>query len=300
MDGEPEVSTVLDRIPGWAGKPRTEQPLSGGITNRNYRVQLGPELFVVRIPAKAGAWHGIDRRIEYEASLLAAACGVGPEVITFVEPDGVLVTRFIQGRPVSDSDVHLPGTLERVADSLRAIHHAGVVAAAFSPFRVVERYTEIVRSHGLSTPPALEKATTIAVAIERALPMMAPLLCHNDLLNANFIDDGERIRIVDWEYAGMGDCYFDLGNFSVNHGLSEEEQRFLLGAYAGDVSDSSVAHLALMAIMSDFREAMWGLVQQVASELDFDFRAYAERHFERLLSSAANPGFEDWLRGADQ
>ncbi len=298
MDDDLQRSAILDRIPGWAGRQRIEQPLSGGITNRNYRVQVGTEIFVVRIPAKGAGWHGIDRRVEHEASKLAAAAGIGPQVIAFLEPEGVLVTRFIQGVPVSDAEVHLPGTLSRVAESLLKIHHAGVVAAAFSPFRIVERYAAVAREHRAARQAAFEQASAIAAAIEKALPLAAPVLCHNDLLNANFIDDGERIRVVDWEYAAMGDAYFDLGNFAVNHGLAEEEQRFLLEAYAGEADEPRLSRLQLMRLMSDFREAMWGVVQQVASELDFDFRGYASKHFERMLAAAADPRFPDWLTQA--
>ena len=101
--------------------------------------------------------------------------------------------------------------------------------------------------------------------------------CHNDLLNANFIDDGERIRIVDWEYAGMGDPFFDLGNFSVNHDLTPDEDAILLAAYEGEVRKPRAARLLLMRIVSDFREAMWGVLQQGISTLDVDFVAYAGR-----------------------
>ena len=120
--------------------------------------------------------------------------------------------------------------------------------------------------------------------------------CHNDLLNANFIDDGERIRIVDWEYAGMGDPFFDLGNFSVNHGLSPDEDAVLLEGYEGEVRSSRAARLRLMRITSDFREAMWGVLQQGISTLDVDFVAYAAEHFDRLLANASAPAFERALR----
>jgi len=121
--------------------------------------------------------------------------------------------------------------------------------------------------------------------------------CHNDLLNANFIDDGERLRIVDWEYAGMGDRFFDLANFSINHEFGEEDNRMLLEAYFGAVREELRA-LRLMRFMSDFREAMWGVVQQGISELDFDFVAYADEHFARLRRTAADPAFEDALKTA--
>jgi thiamine kinase-like enzyme len=115
--------------------------------------------------------------------------------------------------------------------------------------------------------------------------------CHNDLLNANFIADGERICIVDWEYAGMGDRFFDLANFSINHEFAEEENEAFLAAYFGELRPDDLSALGLMRFMSDFREAMWGVVQQGISELDFDFVAYADEHFERLERTAANDGF---------
>jgi len=123
--------------------------------------------------------------------------------------------------------------------------------------------------------------------------------CHNDLLNGNFIDDGVRIRIVDWEYAGMGDPFFDLGNFSANHGLTADEDAILLAAYDnGPTRSDRLARLTLMRVVSDFREAMWGVLQQGISTLDVDFVAYAGKHFDRLLAAAATPTFERALRDA--
>src|SRR5256714_14917096 len=128
MEVELLSASVLDRVPGWHGRPRTSEPLAGGITNRNYRVAVDGEVFVVRIPAESGSLLGIDRRVEREASRLAAVAGVGPEVIAFIEPEGVLVTRFIEARPVRDHEVHEPVMLERIAQSLRHIHQAGSIA----------------------------------------------------------------------------------------------------------------------------------------------------------------------------
>jgi len=295
---EVEVLSAMDRVPGWAGRPRTVEPLGGGITNRNYRVAVDGDVFVVRIPAASGSLLGIDRGLEHQASRLAAACGVGPEVIAFIEPEGVLVTRFIEGQPVTDEAVHQPLMLERIAQSLRRIHQAGSIAAQFSPFRVVEAYALTTTRHGGQLPASLERARPIALDIERALRPEPLVPCHNDLLNANFIDDGASIRIVDWEYAGMGDRFFDLGNFAVNHQLSEEDEGWLLSAYFGRLVGSQYARLRLMRIMSDYREAMWGVLQQAISELDFDFQAYAGKHFDRLLTSAGDPRFDDWLQQA--
>ena len=289
-------ATLVERVPGWAGKVRQIEPLAGGITNRNFRVTVGEELFVLRVPADTGSLLGIDRVVEQRVSRLVAAAGVGPEVVTFLEPEGALVTRFISGRPVTDAAVHDPMMLQRIADAFRRIHRAGVVDATFSPFRVVEAYALTAQRHGGRLPDAYERAQPIAHRIEQALPEEAPVLCHNDLLNANFIDDGASIRIVDWEYAGMGDRFFDLGNFAVNHELSEADEVRLLSSYFGRVTPAQHAHLRLMRIMSDFREAMWGVLQGAISTLDVDFDAYADKHFTRLFKAAADPRFEDWLR----
>jgi thiamine kinase-like enzyme len=111
------------------------------------------------------------------------------------------------------------------------------------------------------------------------------------------LEGGDRVRIVDWEYAGMGDRYFDLGNFSINHGFEAEHDHVLLSAYFGGAArEADFAALRLMRFMSDFREAMWGVVQQGISELDFDFVNYADEHFERLRATAADPRFDGWLR----
>jgi thiamine kinase-like enzyme len=151
---------------------------------------------------------------------------------------------------------------------------------------------------GVEPPPAFGEAKAIAGAIERARGEQPLRPCHNDLLNANLIDDGERIRIVDWEYAGMGDVFFDLANFSINHGLDEARNEELLRAYFGEVRAEDLHALALMRFMSDFREAMWGVVQLAVSELDVDFEAYAREHFERLEHTAASRELREALSAA--
>ncbi len=166
------------------------------------------------------------------------------------------------------------------------------------PFRIVEAYRALAMARGVRIPPEYDLAMAISRRIELAL-LASPIElrpCHNDLLNANFIDDGERIRIVDWEYAGLGDPFFDLGNFSVNHDLSPDEDAVLLEGYEGTVRSSRAARLRLMRIASDFREAMWGVLQQGISSLDVDFVAYSAEHFDRLLANASAPAFERALR----
>ena len=138
-------------------------------------------------------------------------------------------------------------------------------------------------AHGVVIPDPYRSAHEMSERIQRLRGTQALVPCHNDLLNANFLDDGE-IRIVDWEYAGMGDRFFDLANVSVNHEFGVAEDDVLLSAYFGEAAAPSVASLGMMKFMSDFREAMWGVLQSGISELDFDFDGYAAKHFERLAA----------------
>ncbi len=298
-----ELLAALARLPEFAATDVRLEPLSGGITNRNFLVTVAgsADRYVVRLAGNDTHLLGISREVEHAATVAAAGVGVGPEVVAFIRPEEYLVTRFIEGEPISDLAVHQPATLRRIADSIRRIHDGPAIPGLFVPLRIVEAYAALAAARGVPIPDDYERSRAIGNRIERAL-VANPLElrpCHNDLLNANFIDDGRRIRIVDWEYAGMGDPFFDLGNVSVNHGLGPDEDETLLRAYEGEtVRRAHLARLALHRIVSDFREAMWGVLQQGISTLDVDFRAYAAEHFERLLSNATGPSFERALADA--
>jgi thiamine kinase-like enzyme len=297
-----DLTAALQRVPETAGRELTLTALSGGITNRNYLITADgmTERYVIRLAGNDTHLLGISREVEHAATVAAAGVGIGPEVTAFIRPEGYLVTRFIVGEPVSLEQVHQPATLRGVADSIRRIHGGPAIPGLFVPLRIVEAYLALALERGVSRPTAWDEAHEVGRRIERALldAPIEPRPCHNDLLNANFIDDGDRIRIVDWEYAGMGDPFFDLGNFSVNHDLTPDEDAVLLEAYEGEVRAPRLARLALMRIVSDFREAMWGVLQQGISSLDVDFVAYADEHFERLLANASGPNFEEHLREA--
>ena len=297
-----ELTAALHRLPELAGRQLTLRPLSGGITNRNFLIEAAgtTDRWVIRLAGNDTHLLGISREVEHAATVAAAGVGVGPEVTAFIRPEGFLVTRFIVGSAVSDEAVHRPETLRRVADSLRRIHDGPAIPGLFVPFRIVEAYRALAAARGVAILVEYELAQSVARRIELAFltNSVEPRPCHNDLLNANFIDDGTRIRIVDWEYAGMGDPFFDLGNFSINHELTADEDVELLSAYDGGVRPARLARLTLMRTVSDFREAMWGVLQQGISSLDVDFVAYAGEHFERLLAGAATPSFERAIRVA--
>jgi thiamine kinase-like enzyme len=187
-----------------------------------------------------------------------------------------------------------PATLPRVAEALRRLHSARAIPGRFDSFAVVDDYRAEAEANGVQIPAAFSDAREVAERIRAARGQQPLVPCHNDLLNANFLDDG-AIRIVDWEYAGMGDRFFDLANFSVNHEFGLDDDRRLVAAYFGTERDSDLASVRLMRFMSDFREAMWGVLQSGISELDFDFKGYAAKHFDRMAQSAADTAFDRYL-----
>jgi thiamine kinase-like enzyme len=269
------------------------QPLKDGITNRNYRVRFGGTDHVVRMCGAETDLLGIDRQAEREAADIAHAAGLGPQVSAFLLEDGCLVTAFVDARNLEPADVR--EDVPRFAHALRAIHGAhAAVHHTFSPFRVGEEYRALTLERGGALPAACDDAAAAARRIEEALPPFKPVLCHNDLLPANLLDDGERLWIFDWEYAGMGDAYFDLGNLSAMNGFELHDDTLLIESYVGHCDEPELARLRLHRAAAQYREGMWGVVQQVLSDLDHDFSAYADEWLGEMLES----DWEEWVAAA--
>ena len=290
------IDDIVARM-GWAGTPDLSVALlRGGITNLNYRVTAGGDAYVVRIPAHDSSCLGIDRRRERACTAAAHESGVAPGVVAFFDADGVLITRFIRGREPAAEEMRHPVMVRRVAETLRRYHGGPPFPGTFSPFRTVREYLAVAASRGAPLPERfdwmLEQATRLEVALGGQRTTRP---CHNDLLLGNFIDDGAALWVVDWEYAAMGDVFFDLGNFAAHHELPESLQRTLLAAYFGRAESAAVARLQLMKIVSDLREAMWAMVQVAISSLDYDFLAYGRKHFDRYAAALCDPRLAAWL-----
>jgi thiamine kinase-like enzyme len=304
MDSQPistpptddDLRRLADRVPEWRGYGLHATALAGGLTNLNYRVTGAPVDYVLRITGDAEML-GADREAEYAATVAAAGLGIGPEVLAYLRPEKILITRFVDGHGVPAEQMRSPEMIGRVAALLRRLHAGPPVPSSFSAFGIVEMYRDNARALGVELPDAFHRAWRLG---EDMRPALAPSssgasLCHNDLLNANFLVEGGRLRVVDWEYAGMGDPFFDLANFSTNHDLDEDDDRVLLHAYFDEVRDEDFARLRLMRIMSDFREAMWGVVQQGLRTTDTDYEAYAAQFFDRMERRASDRRYHQWI-----
>jgi len=292
------LEEALARVPQWAGVSDLKAtPLGGGITNYNFRIDVGGEAFVLRIAGADTELLGINREYEYSANLAAGKLGIAPEVFFFIRPEGYLVTRFISGRPILPEEICQPENIRRVMDVLRKIHSMPEIPGNFDVFRVVTGYCKIARRYQVAFPKNFTWLIDRMQAAEEALNThpLRPCPCHNDLLNANFLTNGQ-LYVLDWEYAGMGDAFFDLANFSDHHNLADEQDRWLLKCYFNEVTPSQWAHLKIMKIMSDLREATWALVQIGISKLDFDFRDYADNFFGRVIENIQNPQWNESLK----
>jgi thiamine kinase-like enzyme len=292
------LEEALARVPQWADATDLKAtPLGGGITNSNFKIEVGGEAFVLRISGADTELLGIDRQYEYAANLAAGKLGIAPEVYYFIQPEGYLVTRFITGRPILPDEICQPENIHRVMDVVRKIHNMPDIPGTFNVFRVIANYSEIAHRHKVTFPKdinwLIERTRSAEVALTSQPFPLYP--CHNDLLNANFISNS-HLYILDWEYAGMGDIFFDLANFSDHHQLTDEQDRWLLKCYFGEDNPTQWAHLKIMKIMSDLREATWALVQIGISKLEFDFREYAGKFFGRVIENIKNPKWNEWLK----
>jgi aminoglycoside phosphotransferase (APT) family kinase protein len=302
MSGDPTAAiaaAVSRSFPEWSDVAL--EPLPGGITNRNAVVSvpaLSPRRFVARLPGERTELLGIDRAHEAEAATRAAALDIGPPVQGELLGVGTLVTELVPG-------FHLEGggflaRLDEVVELIVRFHRSGSLVGDFPIHRVVEWHARDAVAHGAALPPAYAPLLSLSARIEAAFSVSPDdaVPCHNDLLPGNVLFGDDRAWLLDFEYAGMNDRYFDLANLSVNCGLDAAADERLLTLYDGEVTPRNSARLALMKLMSEFREGMWAVVQQVISTLDTDFEAYAHSRLTGAISVAESIDVEGALTAA--
>jgi thiamine kinase-like enzyme len=296
---------VIARIDDWKGKDVRFEELGGGITNRNYVVTVGGEpgatgvgRFVLRIPGE-GTETFIDRTTELVNHKAAAAAGVTPPLLHVVQPGDCTVVPFIPGETMHpESLAGHPDRLEKVVAAMRTYHEKAVFADEVRLFDMVRSYLRMAQQVNAPRPEEtdwmLEQGRLIEAAVERDQPAFTA--CHNDLLSENFIlaPDG-KMWVIDWEYGGMNDPYFDLGDFCVEHPLSVDEEKLVLSAYCDGMDEHRYARMQLHKLVADLWWSIWAMIQASMSKLDFDFFEYGMNRIRRFQSNAANPDYEAWL-----
>jgi thiamine kinase-like enzyme len=277
------------RLSCWRGRVDPE-PLEGGITNRNFVVRHAGRRYFVRIGDDIPI-HGIMRFNELAASRAAAAAGISPRV-AHAEP-GALVLEFVEGRTFTEEDVRDAVNLARALELVRRCHrlvpeHLRGPILAFWVFHMLRDYAGTLRDAGSRMVPELGRLMHAARELERAVGPVELVFGHNDLLAANFIDDGERLWLVDWDYAGLNSPLFDLGGLGSNNQLSPAQEEWLLEAYfEAPLSDDLRRRYQAMKCASLLRESMWSMVCEHHSALDFDYVAYTNENLERFEAAWA-------------
>ena len=277
-----DLTRAFDQIPVLSGHPRTVRELSGGLTNRNIHVSTPQGDFVARCTNAGADQLGIDRYAEYANSLAASSAGVGAPVIDFRPDLGILVIGFIPGKTFHREDFSIPGNLPRVAAACRALHAGPRFVSDFDMFALQRTYLETATQAGYRIPRGYLDLAERFDEIRRALSVLsdANVPCNNDLLAENFVDDGEKIWIIDYEYSGNNDACFELGDIWAESALTLEQLDELVTAYYGTPRPSKLARARLLGAVGQYGWTLWGAIQNAVSPLDFDFWTWTLEHFE--------------------
>ncbi len=292
-----DIEQVIQKIDNWKSKTHEVHSLSGGLTNTNYKVIVEGQSFFVRIPGESTELLAVDRLNEYENTKAAAQTGVGPKVLYYLPEEKVMVLEFIEGKTMSNQALNEPGMPKRIAKSLRMLHAGPRFYTDFNMFRLVEYYLKIVAEYRIPIPAGYMDRLPTVQRIEQAVSVnpLPTVPCHNDLLAENYLDDGNLLRLIDFEYSGNNDPCFELGNTCQELQYSEDKIVELCEAYFGVATPSRLARMKLNMIMSDVGWTLWAAIQQKISKIEYDFWGWAVERWARAVEKMDSSHFESWL-----
>lgn len=293
LSSQPAPDALFDRTASLAARPRTVTELPGGLTNRNYKVRTPAGTFVARISDGGGELLAIDRDCEYRNAVTAAAAGAGPPVIEYRPEDRLLVIGYLAGRTLRPADVAAAPNIARVARACRLLHAGARFGNDFDMFDIQRRYRDVARSRGFAIPAGYDDLMPQFQAAQAALAVRAEATvpCHNDLLAANFIDDGRRIWLIDYELSGNNDACFELGNIAAESHLDADALAALVAAYYGEPSRDKVARARLLGLVGMYGWTLWGAIQHAASPIEFDFWSWATERFDGAAAGFTADGY---------
>src|SRR5664280_178990 len=299
---------IIARIDDWKGKDVRYEELGGGITNHNYIVWVdggrenGGKKYVMRVPG-VGTDMFIDRNVERDCMIQAAKAGVGPEVIYQIDPEGALVIDFVEGEVMHPDTISgHPDRLKQVVETVKVFHDNSVFKNKIALFDMLRHYKKLAADINAPMPEELAATVKVLDDIEAVMKRdpVPDVACHNDLLSENFIiDAGGRMWVIDWEYGGMTDPYFDLGDFVMEHPFSREEQRLIIATYCGEMNERFFARMMLYRMVSGIWWAIWAMIQHTVSQIDFDYMAWGlDRGVRRAHEVLDDPDYSKWLAEA--
>ncbi len=276
-----------------AGEPRTVTPLDGGLTNFNFRVTTPEREAVVRLSSSDGDLLAIDRDAEEANSRRAAESGAAPPVLAYLPERHALVVEWIEGRTLAPDDLRDEVMLQRVAAVCRRLHSGPRFVGDFDMFAIQRRYLALVQERGFRLPDRYLDLAPRAAEVELALAVRREptVPCNNDLLAANFIDDGDRLRVIDYEYGGNNDPCFELGNIWSESELSLDELAVLVDSYYGRHLRHKVARARLLGLMARYGWTLWASIQAEVSPIDFDFWSWGMAKYDLAVAEFDGPDF---------
>jgi thiamine kinase-like enzyme len=294
------IEQVISLMPSWQGRPLAVAPMTGGLTNTNYRVEVDGTPYFVRIPGAGTELLAVDRLNEIHNARAAAETGVAPPLLHVLPDDNVMIFAFVQGRTMSIESLGVGAMPARIAASLTRLHAGPRFRQDFDMFRLIEFYLETAGRHAVRIPDDYRQNLGTVARIEQALRRQAQptVPCHNDLLAENYIDDGQQLWLIDFEYSGNNDPCFELGNTCQELQYREDQMAELCTAYFGQATPSLLARMHLFALMSDVGWTLWGAIQAKISMLDFDFWDYAQTRWNRARQILDGPELDQWLADA--
>ncbi|HET7309114.1 MAG TPA: phosphotransferase [Actinomycetota bacterium] len=296
----PTIERVVARAGTFAGKQLQVSELSGGLTNANYLVVADGEKYVVRIPGRSTDLLAVDRENERHNAQAAATTGVSPAVIEVIRGWDVMILEFVEGTTMSGEALRTPEQARRMAGSLRLLHTSPRFREDFDMFRLTEFYLGVCDDRGVAIPGGFRERLDRVHEIERAFASnpVPSVPCHNDLLAENYIDDGRRLRIVDFEYSGNNDPCFELGDTAQECGFDQELRATLCGAYFGGLREDRLARMNLQALMADVGWTLWAAIQATISTIEYDFWGWSVERWERALAVFDSDDIGRWISAA--
>ena len=292
------IDEVVAKIPEWNGKNISITPLSGGLTNSNFKIEVDGVPYFVRVPGASTELLAIDRNNEHHNTKAASEAGVAPRVLHHLPEYNVMVLEFLNGKTMSKDSLNETGQPTRMAQAIKRLHAAPRFLLDFNMFRLTEYYLSLCRDRAIKIPDGyLDRVPTIN-RIEQAMNVkpLATVPCNNDLLAENYIDDGSQLWLIDYEYSGDNDPTFELGNTCQEMQFNDEQIAEVCAAYFGEATPAMIARMKLNMIMSDVGWGLWAAIQANISTIDFDFWGWAIERWGRAVEKMDSGEFEGWLR----
>jgi thiamine kinase-like enzyme len=289
---------VVAKIEDWKGKNVSIQPLSGGLTNTNYKVEVNGTPYFVRVPGESTELLAVDRNNEYYNTNAAAEAGVGPKVIYHLPDYFVMVLEFLNGKTMSKDSLNACGMPTRMSQAIKQLHSGPRFLTDFNMFRLTEYYLNLCKERDIRIPDGYLDRLPIVEQIEKAMTVhpLNTVPCNNDLLAENYIDDGKQLWLIDYEYSGNNDPTFELGNTCQEMQFNDEQINEVCAAYFGAASSNKIARMKLNMIMSDVGWGLWAAIQANISKIDFDFWGWAIERWGRAVEKMDAEEFDTWLK----